>query len=326
MISENGIPITDLMNKEEKSLDKNSFKDFALEHGIKYLEHEELSKHTSFKIGGPAEIFAKPSSKKQVSEIVDYCKNNNVPLFPLGKGSNLLVSDAGFRGVVLKLASGGAPERLDGERIRCFGGVALPALSRFAQVQGLTGLEFACGIPGSVGGAVLMNAGAYGGCMGDVLESVTVLRGDRTVELPANELALGYRHTAMMESGEPIVSATFRLQTGDAAAIDARMTELLTARREKQPLEYPSAGSFFKRPEGHFAGALIENCGLKGFRVGNAEISRKHAGFVINVGGATCADVQELARQVRRKVLTETGVLLEPEVRLIGEEWKSWEE
>lgn len=298
----------------------------AAAYGCRVERDLPLAELTSFRIGGPADKVITLPDVAAAAAINGILVSQNIPHFWIGKGSNLLVSDAGFRGVVLKLASGGAPERLDGERVRCFGGVALPALSRFAQVQGLTGLEFACGIPGSVGGAVLMNAGAYGGCMGDVLESVTVLRGDRAVELPADELALGYRHTAMMESGEPIVSATFRLQPGDAAAIDARMTELLTARREKQPLEYPSAGSFFKRPEGHFAGALIENCGLKGFRVGNAEISRKHAGFVINVGGATCADVQELARQVRRKVLTETGVLLEPEVRLIGEEWKSWEE
>lgn len=298
----------------------------AAAYGCRVERDLPMAELTSFKIGGPADKVITLPDIDAAAAVNGICVDEKLPHIWVGKGSNLLVSDAGFRGVVLKLAAGGVPVRTDETHISCFAGVGLPTLSRFAQSQGLTGLEFACGIPGSVGGAVLMNAGAYGGCMADVLESVTVLRGDRAVEIPAEELSWEYRHTTLMETGEPVVAATFRLTVGDPAAIDARMTELLTARREKQPLEYPSAGSFFKRPEGHFAGALIENCGLKGLRVGGAEISKKHAGFVINVGGATCADVQELARQVRTTVRRETGVLLEPEVRLIGEEWKQMEE
>ena len=298
----------------------------AAAYGCRVERDLPLAELTSFRIGGPADKVITLPNEEAAAAINGICVSQNIPHLWIGKGSNLLVSDAGFRGVVLKLGNGGSPEYLGNGRIRCFAGIGLPALSRFAQSKGLTGLEFACGIPGCVGGAVWMNAGAYGGCMADVLESVTVLRGDRAVQLAASDLTLGYRHTSLMDNGEPIVSATFRLQEGDAAASDARMAELLAARREKQPLEYPSAGSFFKRPEGHFAGALIEKCGLKGLRVGGAEVSRKHAGFIVNVGGATCADVQQLARQVRRTVLNETGVLLEPEVRLIGEEWISPED
>ena len=285
-----------------------------------------FSELTSFRIGGPADLVITLPDVEAAAAVNGICEAENWPRLWLGRGSNLLVSDKGFRGVVLRLANGCMPKRTDDCHVTCFAGVTLPSLSRFAQLQGLSGLEFACGIPGSVGGAVLMNAGAYGGCMADVLESVTVLRGDRAVELPAAELELGYRHSKLMQTGEPVVAATFCLQAGDPAAIDARMSELLTARKEKQPLEYPSAGSFFKRPEGHFAGALIEQCGLKGYAVGDAQVSAKHAGFVVNKGNATCAQVQELARHVRRTVLAQTGVLLQPEVRLIGEDWLSLED
>ena len=293
----------------------------ATAYGCSIARDVSMAELTSFRIGGPADMVITLPDVQAAAVINGICEAEQLPRLWLGKGANLLVSDDGFRGVVLRLGGGQVPQRTDATHITCFAGVGLPALSRFAQTQGLTGLEFACGIPGSVGGAVLMNAGAYGGCMADVLESVTVLRGDKAVELPATELALGYRHSRLMETGEPVVAATFRLQEGDPSAIDARMTELLTARREKQPLEYPSAGSFFKRPEGYFAGALVDQCGLKGYAVGDAEVSAKHAGFIINKGHATCAQMQQLAQHVRRVVLRETGVLLMPEVRLIGETW-----
>ncbi|MBQ3133621.1 MAG: UDP-N-acetylmuramate dehydrogenase [Clostridia bacterium] len=293
----------------------------ATAYGCGIARDVPMAELTSFRIGGPADLMITLPDVEAAAAVNGICEAENWSRLWLGRGSNLLVSDTGFRGVVLRLSNGSMPKRLDETRLSCFAGVTLPSLSRFAQLQGLTGLEFACGIPGSVGGAVLMNAGAYGGCMADVLESVTILRGDRAVDVPAAELELGYRHSKLMQTGEPVVAATFRLRAGDPAAIDARMTELLTARREKQPLEYPSAGSFFKRPEGYFAGALIEQCGLKGYAVGDAEVSAKHAGFIVNKGSATCTDVQKLAQHVRRTVKHETGVLLQPEVRLIGEDW-----
>ena len=319
MISENGIPITDLMNKEEKSLDKNSFKDFALEHGIKYLEHEELSKHTSFKIGGPAEIFAKPSSKKQVSEIVDYCKNNNVPLFPLGKGSNLLVSDNGIDGVVMYFGSDfGKISLLDEETIYCESGTSLGALCNFALENELTGLEFAYGIPGSVGGAVFMNAGAYGGEIKDVIVFADhVDKNGESGRFTGEELQMSYRHSAYSKKEYFITGAAFKLQKGEKSEIKAKMDDLLGRRFDKQPMDKPSAGSTFKRPEGAFASALIDQCGLKGYRVGGAEVSTKHAGFVVNIGGATCADVLQLIEDVKQKVKEETGFVLEPEVEIL---------
>ena len=320
MISANGIRITDLMNKEGNVLDRNKFAEFANEHGIKFFEHEELSKHTSFKIGGPAEIFAKPENNEQVSAITKYCKENDIPLLPLGKGSNVLVSDNGIDGVVMYFGNDfGKIEIIDENTIYCEAGAGLAALCNFALDNELSGLEFAYGIPGSVGGAVFMNAGAYGGQLSDVLRRVTAVTptGD-VVTMEAEELALGYRHSVFMENGCIVLEAELELKTGDPCAIRAAMTDYLTRRRDKQPLEYPSAGSFFKRPEGHFAGALIEQCGLKGFTVGGAAVSEKHAGFVINLGGATCADVLALGEAVSKTVKERFGVELEREVQLIG--------
>ena len=319
-ISVNGILTTDLMNKEERALNKDEFIKFADEHGIKYLEHEELSKHTSFKIGGPAEIFAKPESTEQVSAIIEFCSENKIPLLPLGKGSNVLISDNGISGVVMYFGSGfGKTRLLDEETIYCEAGTSLGALCNFALENGLTGLEFAYGIPGSVGGAVFMNAGAYGGEIKDVIVYADhVDKEGKTGRFTGEELQMSYRHSAYSDKQYFITGAAFKLQKGDKTEIKAKMDDLLGRRFDKQPMDKPSAGSTFKRPEGAFASALIDQCGLKGYRVGGAEVSTKHAGFVVNIGGATCADVLQLIKDIQEKVKNETGFFIEPEVEILG--------
>ncbi len=287
-------------------------------------EHRPLSTATTFRIGGAAELFVEVPPQA-AAEAVRLLTEEGLPVLWIGRGSNLLVGDGGVTGAVVRLT--GVPEELrrDGETVTAGAGCSLSALCRAAREAGLAGLEFAFGIPGTVGGGVYMNAGAYGGELRQVLESVEVLRPDGSVcRRTAESLQLGYRHSALMEEGGVVLSAAFRLTPDDPAAIGARMEELMTRRREKQPLEYPSAGSFFKRPEGHFAGALIEQCGLKGYRVGDAQVSEKHAGFVVNRGRATCEQVCRLAQEVRTRVCDETGVTLCPEVRLIGAHWP-WE-
>lgn len=319
-ISENGIPITDLMNKEEKALDKNNFIEFADEHGIKFLEHEDLSKHTSFKIGGPAEFFVKPKNKEQVSAVVDYCEKNSVPLLPLGKGSNVLVSDNGINGVVMYFGSDfGKIELIDENTIYCEAGAGLAALCNFALENELTGLEFAYGIPGSVGGAVFMNAGAYGGEIKDVIVYADhVDKNGKAGKFTGEELEMSYRHSVYSGKEYFITGAAFKLKKGEKAEIKAKMDDLIGRRFDKQPMDKPSAGSTFKRPEGAFASALIDQCGLKGYRVGGAEVSTKHAGFVVNIGGATCEDVLRLIKDVQEKVKNDTGFFLEPEVEILG--------
>ena len=319
-ISENGIPITDLMNKEEKALDKNNFIEFADEHGIKFLEHEDLSKHTSFKIGGPAEFFVKPKNKEQVSAVVDYCEKNSVPLLPLGKGSNVLVSDSGINGVVMYFGSDfGKIELIDENTIYCEAGAGLAALCNFALENELTGLEFAYGIPGSVGGAVFMNAGAYGGEIKDVIVYADhVDKNGKAGKFTGEELEMSYRHSVYSGKEYFITGAAFNLKRGKKAEIKAKMDDLIGRRFDKQPMDKPSAGSTFKRPEGAFASALIDQCGLKGYRVGGAEVSTKHAGFVVNIGGATCEDVLRLIKDVQEKVKNDTGFFLEPEVEILG--------
>ena len=319
-ISENGIPITDLMNKEENALDKNNFIEFADEHGIKFLEHEDLSKHTSFKIGGPAEFFVKPKNKEQVSAVVDYCEKNSVPLLPLGKGSNVLVSDSGINGVVMYFGSDfGKIELIDENTIYCEAGAGLAALCNFALENELTGLEFAYGIPGSVGGAVFMNAGAYGGEIKDVIVYADhVDKNGKAGKFTGEELEMSYRHSVYSGKEYFITGAAFKLKKGEKAEIKAKMDDLIGRRFDKQPMDKPSAGSTFKRPEGAFASALIDQCGLKGYRVGGAEVSTKHAGFVVNIGGATCEDVLRLIKDVQEKVKNDTGFFLEPEVEILG--------
>ena len=280
---------------------------------LPFAQGEPLAPHTTFKIGGPAAFWCTPRDAEQLRRTLQLCRENDVRVYLLGNGSNTLFDDAGFDGAVIDMRglSGMENSGLDTDAVRITAGAG--------QTLGLTGLEFACGIPGTVGGAVYMNAGAYGSELKDVLESVTFLDSDLQLRtLPAADLAMGYR-TSIFEQNPDwcILSATVVLHRGDGAAVLARMQELLGKRREKQPLEWPSAGSTFKRPQGAFAGKLIEDCGLRGFTVGGAQISEKHCGFVINRGGATCADVVALTEQVRQIVEARTGFVLEREIRVV---------
>ena len=291
--------------------------------GVPYTCDEPLAKHTTFRIGGPAAVFCTPRTAHQLTAALTACRAAGVRQYLLGNGSNVLFADEGFAGVVLCTAAlSGAPVFAPlpggGARVAAPAGLPLAALCRAAQAQGLAGLEFAYGIPGTVGGAVYMNAGAYGGEMRDVLESVRFADetgAQRT--LPAGDLALGYRTSAFEARPWCILEASFALRPGDPQAILAQMQEFMRRRREKQPLDLPSAGSTFKRPAGAFAGRLIEDCGLRGYTVGGAAVSEKHCGFVVNKGGATCADVLRLTDAVRRIVLEKTGYTLEREIRVV---------
>lgn len=287
---------------------------------IPVLWDEPMKNHTSFKIGGPAAALCAPKDRQQLRELVGFVQREGVDSWYIGSGSNLLVSDEGLNGVAILLDSSFDGEiELDGTVLLAPAGKKLSAVCAAACAAGLTGLEFAYGIPGSVGGAVYMNAGAYGGEMKDRLLWVEYLAPTgEIVRLEQEQLSLSYRHSRFMEEGMQgscIVRAAFGLQRGEKAAIQSEMDRILNQRRQKQPLEYPSAGSTFKRPQGAFAAQLIDKCGLKGFTVGGAQVSEKHAGFVINTGKATCADVLELTRQVRECVQEKTGYLLELEVR-----------
>lgn len=287
---------------------------------IPVLWDEPMKNHTSFKIGGPAAALCAPKDRQQLRELVGFVQREGVDSWYIGNGSNLLVSDKGLNGIAILLDSGFDGEiELDGTVLLAPAGKKLSAVCAAACAAGLTGLEFAYGIPGSVGGAVYMNAGAYGGEMKDRLLWVEYLAPTgEIVRLEQEQLSLSYRHSRFMEEGMQgscIVRAAFGLQRGEKAAIQSEMDRILNQRRQKQPLEYPSAGSTFKRPQGAFAAQLIDQCGLKGFTVGGAQVSKKHAGFVINTGKATCADVLELTRQVRECVQEKTGYLLELEVR-----------
>lgn len=279
---------------------------------------ESMSKHTTFRIGGPAALMGLPKSAGEARMAVKAARELAVEPFFLGNGSNLLVADEGYPGFIMKLTGDFDEIREVGQGLEAGSAALLSRLSGRALELGLTGLEFAGGIPGSVGGAVMMNAGAYGGETAQVLESVAFLDEEGEVRtLPASECGFGYRHSVFSNRKCLILKARFQLKQGDGDAIKARMDELTAQRKVKQPLEYPSAGSMFKRPPGHFAAALIDQCGLKGLAVGGAQVSEKHAGFVVNRGGATCADVLELVRQVKARVLSQTGVELEMEVRVL---------
>ncbi len=286
---------------------------------MEVLEQEPMSRYTSFRIGGPARLMAFPGTLEEVRTAVCAARDAGIVPFFLGNGTNLLVSDDGYEGFVIH--PGGifcSASSEEGGLIRAGAAMTLSALSRTALDLGLTGLEFASGIPGTVGGAVTMNAGAYGGETVQVLRSVTAMDLNGTLsEIPAQDCGLGYRKSIFTDGSRLILSALFALQPGDREQIRARMEDLARRRKEKQPLEYPSAGSTFKRPPGYYAAALIDQCGCRGLTSGGAQVSEKHAGFVINRGGATCADVLDLVRQVRERVRSRTGVELELEVRLL---------
>lgn len=283
-------------------------------------ENEALAKHTTFRIGGPARYFLTPDSIEAVKRTIIICKEQGIPFYVIGNGSNLLVSDKGYDGAIIRIAEKLREIRCEGNKIYAAAGATLAAIAQTALKNSLTGFEFAAGIPGTLGGALVMNAGAYGGEMKQVVESAQLLDSEgKLIELTGEELELGYRTSVIPKKGYFVVSAVLSLTyTEDSESIRARMSELAMQRREKQPLEYPSAGSTFKRPEGYFAGKLIMDAGLRGYTVGGACVSEKHCGFVINKGGATAEDVMKLISDVRRIVKEKFGVELEPEVKMLG--------
>lgn len=302
---------------------KTALRSALKEADIPFAEQEPLAAHTTFRIGGPAAFWCTPQDAEQLKQTLRSCREVGARVYLLGNGSNTLFADEGFDGAVVDLRGLTPPvtveEKEDATYLTAGAGMTLGRLCAEAQQRALQGLEFACGIPGTVGGAVYMNAGAYGGELKDVLKEVVFL--DDALEirtLPASELKMGYR-TSIFEKNPSwcILSAVVRLQKGNGEEILARMQDYLERRKEKQPLEWPSAGSTFKRPQGAFAGRLIEDCGLRGFCVGGAQISEKHCGFVINKGGATCADVVALTDEVKRIVFEKTGFVLEREIRVV---------
>ncbi|GGA29824.1 UDP-N-acetylenolpyruvoylglucosamine reductase 2 [Paenibacillus physcomitrellae] len=284
---------------------------------IKY--NEPLRNHTFIRLGGEADILVQPTTNEEIQTVIDIARRNNVPLTILGKGSNTIIKDKGIRGITLSLSHFNQIE-VKGCEIKAQSGADIIAVSRAALDHTLTGLEFACGIPGSVGGALYMNAGAYGGQVSDVLQSAHVLtRGGELLNLSGEEMELGYRKSIFRSDRYIILDAVFRLEEGDQASISAKMNELTLARESKQPLEYPSCGSVFKRPEGHFAGKLIQDCQLQGTRIGGAEVSTKHAGFIVNVDNATAQDYLDLIEHIQQKVREKFDVELETEVITLGE-------
>lgn len=281
---------------------------------------EAMSRHTTFKIGGPADYFLMPDKDTDVGRIVKICKESAIPYFILGNGSNLLVGDGGYRGAVIQIYKNMSAVTVEGTEITVQAGALLSSVAAAAKNAALTGFEFAGGIPGTMGGAVVMNAGAYGGEMKDVLTEVTVMDEEgEIVTLPADKLKLGYRTSIIKTAGYIVLEAKLQLKEGNPEVIRETMKDLTIRRTTKQPLEYPSAGSTFKRPEGYFAGKLIMDSGLAGYQVGGAQVSEKHCGFVINAGGATARDVRTLMDNVRDIVYKKYGVTLEPEVKFLGD-------
>ncbi len=279
-----------------------------------------MAQYTTFRVGGPADILVSPGSQDEVRTLFAAIQAEQVPCTILGNGSNVLVLDKGIRGVVLKLGNALKGLFIEGNRIQVEAGVLLSRLAAAAADAGLTGLEFASGIPGSLGGAILMNAGAYGGEIGNLVRTVTVMdHGGRIRILNRKQMDFRYRHSVVMETGDIILSATLELKPDDPAAIHERIHELTQKRISKQPLNFPSAGSTFKRPPGYFAAALIDQAGLRGYRVGDAQVSEKHTGFVVNRGHATASEILQLMDDVKNRVHAMSGVWLEPEVRILGE-------
>ncbi|HCW52017.1 MAG TPA: hypothetical protein DGR79_08175 [Clostridiales bacterium] len=292
-----------------------------------------MREHTSFRIGGPVDYLVTVGSRSELAGVLGCCRRARVPYLILGRGTNLLVRDGGFRGVAVRLDGAFLDLEWEGRRVEAGAAVSLADLARECGRRGLSGLEFAVGIPGSVGGAVVMNAGAYGRSVSDVLESVEILRtrepgggptggpaGGEVARVPAAGLGFGYRRSRVQDEGWVVLSARFELVPGDPAAIRALEEEFTRRRRERQPLDLPSAGSVFKRPPGHYAGRLIEEAGLKGLRVGDAQVSEKHVGFIVNLDQATARDVLELIRRIQQAVFERSGIMLEPEIKIVGED------
>ena len=284
------------------------------------LIDEPMSRHTTFRVGGPADFFVTPKAKEEVRDVIRICKEAGMPYYIIGNGSNLLVSDAGYRGVIVQIYKEMNEVKVEGDLVKAQAGALLSGIAAKALGAELSGFEFASGIPGTIGGACVMNAGAYGGEIKDVLIDATVLTAEGELKtVTRDELDLSYRHSLVPEKGYIVLSARFRLTPKPKDEIKLYMAELRAKRVEKQPLEYPSAGSTFKRPEGYFAGKLIMDAGLRGYSVGDAQVSEKHCGFVVNKGEATAADVLTLIKDVQETVLKQFGVKLEPEVKMIGE-------
>lgn len=284
------------------------------------LLNEPMKNHVYFKVGGPADMMVIPNTIEEIIQLVNYCRENKVPYFIIGNGSNLLVKDGGIRGVIIKLTSLTDIEVKE-DKVRAQCGAQLKDVSREALNHGLTGFEFACGIPGSIGGAVFMNAGAYDGEMSFVIDMITALddKGN-VIEISKEKLELGYRTSIIMKRGYVVLSVQLKLKQGEVKSIDERIRELTKRREERQPLEYPSAGSTFKRPEGYFAGKLIQDSGLKGKSIGGAAVSEKHSGFIINKGNATAKDILDLIAHVQDTVKKNFNVELHTEIRIIGED------
>lgn len=281
---------------------------------------EPMAAHTTFKVGGAADFFIKISSRQQLVKTVPYLNALGLSYFVLGNGSNLLVSDNGYQGVILQIGAQMGNITVDGTKIAVQAGAPLAKLAKTAMEHGLSGLEFASGIPGTVGGAVMMNAGAYGGEMEQVVSSVTVLAKDGSeLTLSHDDMEFSYRSSILKNRSFIILEAEFTLQSGDTKQIQAKMEEYGQSRREKQPLQYPSAGSTFKRPDGCYAGKLIMDAGLRGYRIGGAQVSEKHCGFIVNVGNAQASDIYELIQEVQERVYEKFGVRLEPEIIMLGE-------
>ncbi len=284
------------------------------------LRNEPMSRHTTFRIGGPADYFVTPTDKEEIKKIIKFCREAQIPFYVIGNGSNLLVGDRGYRGVIIQIFKQMSKIDVDGEQIAAQAGALLSKVASAALDASLTGFEFASGIPGTLGGALRMNAGAYGGEMKQVVRSADVLTPDgEIITLTVDELGMGYRTSVISKNDYVVIDAILQLKKGNQEEIQAQMADLRERRVSKQPLEYGSAGSTFKRPEGYFAGKLIDDAGLRGFRVGDAQVSEKHCGFVINRGNATAAEVLELMRIVTERVEEKFGVRLQPEVRCIGE-------
>ncbi len=282
----------------------------------------DMKQYTSFKAGGRADLLVMPGSYDDLVYITDILKAEKTPYMIMGNGSNILVKDGGYRGVIIRIDDGFSDIQVRGTSIIAGAGALMSSVARKALEAGLAGFEFASGIPGSIGGGVFMNAGAYGGEIADVIEYAKVLEkaSGSIKQIPASELELSYRHSALQQSGDIVIEVKLNLKKGSYGEIAEKMKTLTARRNEKQPVQYPSAGSFFKRPEGYFAGKLIQEAGLKGLSVGGAKVSSKHSGFVINTGGATASDILSLMRLVQNTVYDKFGVMMEPEVRIIGED------
>ena len=293
----------------EDILDKDS---------IKY--NEPMKKHTTMKVGGPCDCMVEPSSIEEIQKVLEYVKENNIKYYIMGNGSNLLVKDEGVHALIIKIANKFSGFEVNGEHIKAYSGCSVPKLSQIAKENSLSGLEFACGIPGSVGGGIRMNAGAYGSEMVNVVEKVGFLDENGNLnEIDGKDANFTYRHSMFVENPEyVVVYAIYKLQKGNKEEISRVMEENMNSRKQKQPIEYPNFGSVFKRPEGYFVGKLVDDCGLKGYKIGGAQVSTKHSGFMINIGDATCKDVLDLIEYVKEKVYEKFNVKLQEEVVILG--------